>query len=89
MAEKKGFTGQLKYDFDTARNLEVYLKGKWFRTTSREFRSFNGKRRIQGEEYNGPVYLCGTNTKVNPKEYSETPIVGHKWESIRRAGENW
>lgn len=89
MSEKKGFTGQLKYDFDTARNLEVYLNGKWFRTTSREFRSFNGRRKIQGKEYKGPVYLYGTNTKVNPEDYSKSPIVGHKWESVRRAGENW
>lgn len=55
MSEKKGNTVKLEYDFDTARNLEVYLPSlsNWVRVTSREFRSFNGKRRIQGKKYDG------------------------------------
>lgn len=78
MAEKRGETEKLVYDFDTAGLLEVYmpnLKG-WYRVTSKEFRSFNGKRRISRpteiilgkvdietvtEDYYGPVYLYGTN----------------------------
>lgn len=46
MAEKRGFTGKLEYDFNTAGVLEVCIKGTWYRTTGREFRSFDGPRRI-------------------------------------------
>lgn len=78
MAEKRGETEKLQYDFDTAGLLEVYmpnLKG-WYRVTSKEFRSFNGLRRISRptevilgkvdvgtvtEDYYGPVFLYGTN----------------------------
>ena len=37
MAEKRGFTGKLEYDFNTAGVLEVCIKGTWYRTTGREF----------------------------------------------------
>ena len=46
MSEKKGLTVKMSYDFETAANLEVYLPEStygWYRVTSREFRSFNGK----------------------------------------------
>jgi len=67
MAEKRGNTGKLHYDFNTAANLEVEFDGVWYRTTAREFRSFNGSRRIYGEQYSGPVYLFGTNQIIkNP-----------------------
>ena len=46
MAEKRGFTGKLEYDFNTAGVLEVCIKDTWYRTTGREFRSFDGPRRI-------------------------------------------
>jgi len=46
MSEKKGFTGQLFYDFNTAACLEVQLNDNWHRVTGREFRSFNLPRRI-------------------------------------------
>jgi hypothetical protein len=46
MAEKKGFTGKLTYDFNTAAVCEVSIKGNWYRTTAREFRSFDGNRRL-------------------------------------------
>jgi hypothetical protein len=78
MAEKKGFTGKMFYDFDTSKCCEVeYKPGKWGRVTSREFRSFNGKRRILNvddpsnlfyELYEGPVYFYGTNTRVKDTE---------------------
>lgn len=76
MSEKKGFTGQLNYDFNNAACLEVQLNDNWYRVTGREFRSFNLPRRISeiinGEyltkEYNGPVYLFMTNTKVKEKD---------------------
>lgn len=76
MTEKRGNTVKLVYDFNDARCCEVeYSPGKWSRTTPREFRSFGGNRRILNvdnpdnafyESYNGPVYLFGTNKKVNP-----------------------
>ncbi len=89
MAEKRGETEKLVYDFDTAGLLEVYmpnLKG-WYRVTSREFRSFNGKRRISRpietklgnvnietvtEDYYGPVYLYGSNMIT---EYIESDSI--------------
>lgn len=76
MSEKKGFTGKLVYDFNTAACLEVQLNDNWYRVTGREFRSFNLPRRISemiGDEYitknyEGPVYLFMTNTKVKEKD---------------------
>ena len=71
MSEKNGNTIKLVYDFNEAYCCEVeYEPGKWARATPREFRSFQGNRRILNvddsnnifyEEYNGPVYLFGTN----------------------------
>ena len=89
MSEKTGNLVKLEYNFDTARNLEVYIPNlkRWHRVTSREFRSFNGKRRISNQEYNGPVYLFGTNKIANTSEYELGKIVEHKWKSIRRPGE--
>lgn len=46
MAEKTGLTGKLIYDFNTAAVCEVCIKGNWYRTTAREFRSFDGDRRL-------------------------------------------
>lgn len=46
MAEKRGNTAKLIYDFNTSGVCEVCIKGKWYRTTAREFRSFDGERRI-------------------------------------------
>ncbi len=65
MSEKKGHLVKLHYDFDTAGVLEIWipkLEG-WYRVTSREFRSYDGKRRItkpikpqgRGEIYNVPM----------------------------------
>ena len=44
--EKTGNTAKLIYDFNTAGVCEVCIKGTWYRTTAREFRSFDGERRI-------------------------------------------
>ena len=44
--EKTGNTVKLHYDFNTAGVCEVCIKGNWYRTTAREFRSFDGDRRI-------------------------------------------
>lgn len=45
MAEKRGATGKLAYDFPTQAVLEVKLNDKWYRTTAKDFRSFDGERR--------------------------------------------
>ena len=63
MAEKRGHTEKLVYEFPTHALLEVQIKGKWYRVTSREFRSYDGKRRItkpikpqgRNEIYNVPM----------------------------------
>ena len=89
MSEKTGNIVKLEYKFDTARNLEVYMPTlkRWHRVTSREFRSFNGQRRISGQEYIGPVYLYGTNKSADTNQYELGMIVEHKFKSIRRPGE--
>lgn len=93
MGEKRGFTGKLTYDFDVSKLLEVQTeKGSWVRVTARDFRSWDGPRRItvnymdeatkrsvagEPQEYHGPVYIYGTNTQV---EYhgSCKPISGDR-----------
>ena len=67
--EKTGYTEKLKNDFNDSKLLEVYLPklDNWYRVTCKDFRSFDGKRRIQGEDYEGPLYAYGTNRKVSPK----------------------
>ena len=71
MAEKTGNLIKLTYEFNSGWCCEVSFDDeKWARVTAREFRSFNGKRRILNvenpnkpyyEEYNGPIYYYGTN----------------------------
>ena len=46
MGEKRGNTGKLKYDFNTAWVCEVEMQGKWYRVIERDFRSYNGPRRL-------------------------------------------
>lgn len=90
---KRGNTGKLLYDFDVSALLEVQTeKGNWVRVTARDFRSWDGPRRItraypdpedrhgyiQEEiEYHGPVFIYGTNTQV---EYhgSFKPMAGER-----------
>ena len=73
MAEKKGSTVKLIYDFQTQLSTEVFDHGVWLRVTCNYFRSFNGQRRIMKfdkqnqpyyEEYNGPIFLYETNIKL-------------------------
>ena len=66
--EKIGYTEKMEFLFNEARCLEIYMPGlsRWHRVTPTDFRSFDGKRRIQGEEYEGPLYAYGTNKKVIP-----------------------
>lgn len=39
---------------------EILLHNTWHQTTAYIFRSWTGARRIDGENYNGPVYVLGT-----------------------------
>lgn len=81
MSEKRGNTIKLIYDFNEARCCEIeYRPGKWIRTTPREFRSFDGNRRILNvdnpdnvfyEQYQGPLYVFGSNKKVTPTNISK------------------
>ena len=74
MAEKRGNLEKLTYDFDTAKCVQGQYKydGPLYQLTQREFRSFNGKRRIvtwnKGTpvyaDYNGPIFYFGTNIKA-------------------------
>ena len=90
MREKTGYIEKIVYNFDTSKNLEIFLPtlNRWHRVTPSEFRSFNGKRRIQGQEYEGPVYIYNTNKKTRSNKELNI-IVGHKWVSVRRPGEDW
>ena len=81
MSEKKGNTGQLRYDFDTVKSCEIEWKSeRWGRVTPRECRSFGGSRRILNvndpnnafyEFYYGPVYFYNTNEKVKENDLCE------------------
>jgi hypothetical protein len=88
--EKTGNTEKLKYNFETAANLEVFMPNlnDWYRVTAREFRSFNGKRRINNVEYIGDVYLYGTNKLIDLSTEIQGKIAGYSWVSKRRAGED-
>jgi len=101
MREKTGHTEKITFDFNTAGVLEVLLKGEWRRTTCREFRSFDGERRITEPtktelgnvvvpmitySYDGPVYMFDTNKEV-PKNGSGKIITSAHWENSRKVTE--
>ena len=101
MAEKRGETVKLVFPFNTAGLLEIYnnnLKG-WYRVTARDFRSFDGLRRIteptevelgnvkvsmKTYEYNGPVYVWGTNDIVLDTTNEGTMITSPYWEKAHK-----
>jgi hypothetical protein len=74
-------TVSLKYDFEPYRCCEVKIGGTWDRVTARQFRSFDGQRRIScgvSEEnqliyqnYEGPIYLFKTNVVVESKNRND------------------
>lgn len=69
-AEKRGHLVKLEYDFNTAGVLEVCIKGNWYRVTSRDFRSFDGPRRItQPEKQPGHGIENFFNIKMITEEY--------------------
>lgn len=99
--EKRGLLElNLINDYNMAGCLEVFnseLNG-WYRVTTKDFRSFNGPRRITEPltvehrnvdvemityEYHGPVYAWGTNTVV---DYSDTGSIekSEAWEQSRK-----
>ena len=104
MSEKRGHLVKMEYDFDTAGVLEVWVPklNGWYRVTSRDFRSFNGPRRIteptkvehgnpwvdlRTYEYHGPVYQWGTNNVV---DFSDTGslVKSKAWEEARKISED-
>jgi hypothetical protein len=97
MAEKKGNTEKLHYDFNESRCCEICFDGlnRYVRVTGREFRSFGGLRRILNidnrensfyEDYNGPVYWFGTNKKV-PTDEVESKIMLLNGKDPRKFGQ--
>jgi hypothetical protein len=97
MAEKTGEIEKLIYDFNTAGVLEVYMPNLegWYRTTAKDFRSFDGKRRIteptkvekgnpwvdlRTYEYNGPVFLWGTNMQLVEETKEGELITSPYWD---------
>jgi hypothetical protein len=82
MAEKRGNTRKLIYDFDTSKCLEVEKNNKWYRVTADTFRSYGGKRRIMRydqddilyEDYVGVVYYNSTNIVVPNDELTPTTM---------------
>jgi len=103
MAEKRGLEHQnLINDYNTAGVLEIFSKGKWTRVTTKDFRSFNGPRRITlpdytelgnvdvpmtTYEYYGPVYTWGTNKII---DYSDTGSLAKSeiWDKARKISES-
>jgi hypothetical protein len=94
--EKKGSTEKLRYDFNESRCCEIWSDklNRYVRITSREFRSFGGKRRILNfdlkntplyEEYIGPVYWFGTNKKI-PSELIKPEIMFINNKDLRSFG---
>jgi len=100
---KRGEIEKLIYEFNTSGLLEVFMSnlGGWYRTTAKDFRSFNGPRRItipteielgnvkvpmETFEYYGPVYSYGTNKVV---DFSDTGSLAKNeiWEKSRKISE--
>ena len=100
MGEKRGETGKLEFDFNTAWAHEIQMNnGKCYRALDIHFRSFNGPRRISGPkgialgehlgsetfEYNGPTYYYKTNIRCNPHEHEKGKIIYQGGESRAEA----
>jgi hypothetical protein len=95
--KKTGHLIKIQYDFNTAGVLEVCMNNTWRRTTAREFRSFDGKRRIteptktelgnvvvpmRTYEYTGPVYMFGTNHEVETNNEGKI-VTSPFWDKAR------
>tara|TARA_B100000963_G_scaffold211010_1_gene183860 strand:+ start:13067 stop:13360 length:294 start_codon:yes stop_codon:yes gene_type:complete len=76
-AEKRGNTVKLDYDFNTAGVLEVNIKDDWYRVTSKDFRSFDGPRRIT-EPINQPGQGIKSYNDIKYKTYEYSgPVYMH------------
>ena len=102
MTEKRGGSPmqELYMDFDRTAVMEVYKPnlGKWYRCTERDFRSFDGERRLiipsvvkKGCQqtfrvllYSGPVYAYGTNN-ILPFTNSGKIASSPVWENKQNA----
>lgn len=98
---KRGELEKLVFPFNTAGSLEIYMPDVdiWYRVTARDFRSFDGKRRITEPvkvelgnvdvpmttyEYDGPVYVYGTNDQVLDCTGEGTLITSPYWEKMNK-----
>lgn len=72
MGEKRGGTEKIRFDFNDAAVLEVFMVDAWYRVIPNEFRSFDGDRRIREgdtvEDYYGSVYLFKSNIAVQQQK---------------------
>lgn len=103
MAEKRGLEHlNLINDFNTAGCLEIFKNDKWVRVISKDFRAFNGPRRITEPEYvehrnvnvpmvtyeyHGPVYQWGTNNEIAYTN-SGSMEVSEGWHKARKISES-
>jgi len=63
----------LIYNFDKEAKLEIDAQGGgWKKVDPKIFRSWRGERRINGEPYDGEVYLYFTNELVRKPKSSTT-----------------
>ena len=77
MSEKRGNTVKLENDFNTAGVLEVCIKNNWYRVTSKDFRSFDGPRRIT-EPINQPGKNIKSYNDIKFKTYEYSgPLYMH------------
>lgn len=80
MKEKTGNTVKLIYDFNTSNNLEIFIPNLngWYREISKNFRSSSYKRRTNGIDYFGPIFIYNTN-KIIKENIPENCIVGFEY----------
>jgi hypothetical protein len=98
---KRGEIEKLVFPFNTAGVLEIFMPGvdTWYRVTAKDFRSFDGKRRISEptnierynpdtpittNEYMGPVYVYGTNNQVLDCTGEGVLITSPYWEKMHK-----
>ena len=98
---KRGEIEKLIFPFNTAGSLEIFIPGvdTWYRVTAKDFRSFDGKRRITEPteielgnvdvpmttyEYKGPVYVYGTNDQVLDCTGEGTLITSPYWDKMHK-----
>jgi len=86
MSEKRGNTGKLIYDFDVSANLEVQIEETWYRVTARDFRSFNGVRRINEIKYEGLLYMHSTNLIIDNPEKQGLIFDINNFNKVKKQG---